>query len=318
MAGEPRLPAETRYPRGAGHGALAGGGDGAGRQRRGARSAAARTPPRRPGRGQRSGREAWHDEVSRPGCASLGLPPAPPASRPRPTLGRPRTRPRMDKVGLKGFQNQRARQASGIRRPWRPFPVPAAPGGERGVGGGTGGGDHQPDRGPAVRDRSATPPTIRVVGTLRSFVRGGVRWRGPRAAADRARGSTLRRRPEGRGATALPRRVHVALVRMVRAGPEGSPRDVVVDSRSVRAGRGGELTGPDPTDRGERDRVPRRGLDRRPAAWRRALGRRRPRHPPLPAPAAPGPGRPRRHRRGVRRRGLRRRGEPRRAPAGRR
>ena len=95
-------------------------------------------------------------------------------------------------------------------------------------------------------------PTIRVVGTLRSFVRGGVRWRGPRAAADRARGSTLRRRPEGRGATALPRRVRVALVRMVRAGPEGAPRDVVVASRPVRAGRGGELTGPDPTDRGER------------------------------------------------------------------
>ena len=66
-------------------------------------------------------------------------------------------------------------------------------------------------------------PTIRVVGTLRSFVRGGVRWRGPRAAADRARGSTLRRRLEGRGATALPRRVHVALVRMVRAGPGALP-----------------------------------------------------------------------------------------------
>ena len=90
-------------------------------------------------------------------------------------------------------------------------------------------------------------PTIRVVGTLRSFVRGGVRWRGPRAAADRVRGSTLRRRPEGRGATALPRRVHVALVRVVRAGPEGAPRDVVVDSRSVRAKfAGGELTGAEP------------------------------------------------------------------------
>src|SRR4051812_23680699 len=54
-------------------------------------------------------------------------------------------------------KDPRARQAPCIRRPWRPFPVPAAPGGERGVGGGTGGGDHRPDRGPAVRDRSAAP-----------------------------------------------------------------------------------------------------------------------------------------------------------------
>src|SRR4051812_27649316 len=36
---------------------------------------------------------------------------------------------------------------------------------------------------------------------------------------------------------------------MVRAGPEVAPWDVVVDSCSVRAERGGELTGPNPTDR---------------------------------------------------------------------
>jgi hypothetical protein len=47
------------------------------------------------------------------------------------------------------------------------------------------------------------------------------------------------------------RRVHGALVRMVRAGPEAAPWDVVVDSCSVRAKRGGELTGPNPTDRGK-------------------------------------------------------------------
>jgi len=94
-------------------------------------------------------------------------------------------------------------------------------------------------------------PTIEVVETLRFFVREGVQWRELRAAAGRACGSTLRRRLDGWSATALLRQVHVALVRMVRAGPEAAPWDVVVDSCSVRAERGGELTGPNPTDRGK-------------------------------------------------------------------
>ena len=47
------------------------------------------------------------------------------------------------------------------------------------------------------------------------------------------------------------RRVHLALIRMVRAGPEPAPWDVVVDSCSVRAKRGGDLVGPNPTDRGK-------------------------------------------------------------------
>ena len=47
------------------------------------------------------------------------------------------------------------------------------------------------------------------------------------------------------------RQVHVALIRMVRVGPEVASWDVVVDSCSVRAKRGGELTGPNPTDRGK-------------------------------------------------------------------
>ena len=51
--------------------------------------------------------------------------------------------------------------------------------------------------------------------------------------------------------TALLRQVHLALIRMVRAGPEPAPWDVVVDSCSVRAKRGGALTGPNPTDRGK-------------------------------------------------------------------
>jgi hypothetical protein len=94
-------------------------------------------------------------------------------------------------------------------------------------------------------------PTIEVVETLRFFVREGVQWRELRATADRACGSTLRRRLDGWAATALLRQVHVALIRMVRAGPEVAPWDVVVDSCSVRAKRGGELTGPNPTDRGK-------------------------------------------------------------------
>src|SRR5215217_6091439 len=94
-------------------------------------------------------------------------------------------------------------------------------------------------------------PTIEVVETLRFFVREGVQWRELRAAAGRAGGSTLRRRLDEWSGTALLRRVHVTLVRMVRSGPEAASWDVVVDSCSVRAKRGGELTGPDPTDRGK-------------------------------------------------------------------
>ena len=94
-------------------------------------------------------------------------------------------------------------------------------------------------------------PTVKVVEALRFFAREGVRWRELRATAGRACGSTSRRRLEDWSTTALLRRVHIVLVRMVRAGPEAAPWDVVVDSCSVRAKRGGELTGPNPTDRGK-------------------------------------------------------------------
>jgi transposase len=94
-------------------------------------------------------------------------------------------------------------------------------------------------------------PTIKVVEALRFFVREGVQWRELRATAGRARGSTLRRRLDEWGATALLRRVHLALIRMVRAGSEIASWDVVVDSCSVRAKHGGALTGPNPTDRGK-------------------------------------------------------------------
>ena len=94
-------------------------------------------------------------------------------------------------------------------------------------------------------------PTIRVVETLRFFLREGVQWRELRARAGRACGSTLRRRLDDWSAGALLRRVHAVLIRMVRSGPEALPWDVVVDSCSVRAKHGGELTGPSPTDRGK-------------------------------------------------------------------
>jgi transposase len=94
-------------------------------------------------------------------------------------------------------------------------------------------------------------PTIKVVEALRFFVREGVQWRELRATAGRACGSTLRCRLDHWGATALLRRVHLALIRMVRLGPEPASWDVVVDSRSVRAKRGGKLTGPNPTGRGK-------------------------------------------------------------------
>jgi transposase len=61
-------------------------------------------------------------------------------------------------------------------------------------------------------------PTIKVVEALRFFVREGMRWRELRATAGRACGSTLRRRLDDWSATALLRRVHAVLVRMVRSG----------------------------------------------------------------------------------------------------
>lgn len=97
-------------------------------------------------------------------------------------------------------------------------------------------------------------PTEAVVETLRFFVREGVQWRELRATGERVCGATLRRRLTQWSATALLRRVHAALIRMVRSGPEAAAAawDVVVDSCSVRARHGGALTGPNPTDRAKR------------------------------------------------------------------
>ena len=99
-------------------------------------------------------------------------------------------------------------------------------------------------------------PTQAVIETLRFFLREGVQWRELRATGDRVCSATLRRRLREWSAVALLHRVHAALVRMVRSGPEAAAAaaawDVVIDSCSVRAKRGGELTGPNPTDRAKR------------------------------------------------------------------
>ena len=97
-------------------------------------------------------------------------------------------------------------------------------------------------------------PTAAVVETLRFFLREGVQWRELRATGDRVCSATLRRRLSEWRAQALLHRVHAVLVRMVRSGPEAAAAtgDVVIDSGSVRAKRGGELTGPNPTDRAKR------------------------------------------------------------------
>ena len=68
------------------------------------------------------------------------------------------------------------------------------------------------------------------------------------------KGATLRRRLAEWSSTALLRRVHAARVRMARSGPQAAAaaRDGIVDSSSVRAERGGALTGPNPTGRARR------------------------------------------------------------------
>src|SRR3954452_5119326 len=106
---------------------------------------------------------------------------------------------------------------------------------------------------PAERGRPRLP-VADVVETLRFFLREGVQWRELPAADGRASGSTLRRRLRDWRDTAVLPRVHAVLLRMARSDPETAARelDVIVDSCSVRAKRGGDLTGPNPPDRGKR------------------------------------------------------------------
>ena len=78
-------------------------------------------------------------------------------------------------------------------------------------------------------------PTQAVVETLRFFLCEGVQWRELRATGDRVCGATLRRRLSEWSAVALLRRVHTALIRMVRSGPEAAAAawDVIIDSGTV-------------------------------------------------------------------------------------
>jgi len=86
-----------------------------------------------------------------------------------------------------------------------------------------------------------------VVTTLRRFLREGTPWRSLTATEEQASGSTLRRGLARWAETAVLAKVHVLLVSMLRGHP-----DLILDSCSVRAKRGGDLTGPNPTDRGKR------------------------------------------------------------------
>jgi transposase len=102
---------------------------------------------------------------------------------------------------------------------------------------------------PQPRRRPGHPPTdtIRTVATLRLFLREGTPWRSLAATEDQASGSTLRRCLARWAETGLLPKVHALLVGMLRGHP-----DLILDTCSVRAKRGGDLTGPNPTDRAKR------------------------------------------------------------------
>src|SRR6201994_1575957 len=103
-------------------------------------------------------------------------------------------------------------------------------------------------RRPRHRGRGHPPTaTVRVLAALRRFLREGTPWRSLTATADQASGATLRRSLAGWAETGLLARVHAMLVGMLRGHP-----DLILDTCSVRAKRGGDLTGPNPTDRGKR------------------------------------------------------------------
>ena len=101
------------------------------------------------------------------------------------------------------------------------------------------------------------PPveTVRVLATLRQFLREGTPWRSLRASAGQASGSTLRRAFERWARTGLLREVHALLVATAanasRFGELRGNPVLILDSCSVRAKRGGDLTGSNPTGRGK-------------------------------------------------------------------
>jgi transposase len=98
-----------------------------------------------------------------------------------------------------------------------------------------------PRNGGPGHPRSAT---VRVLATLRRFLREGSPWRSLRATAQQVSGSTLRRVLADWAENAVLAKVHALLVAMLRGNPA-----LILDSCSVRAKRGGDLVGPNPTDR---------------------------------------------------------------------
>ena len=93
------------------------------------------------------------------------------------------------------------------------------------------------------------PPaeTIRVLAALRRLLREGTPWRSLSATPGQASGATLRRCLRRWAERGLLAKVHALLVGMLRGHP-----DLILDTCLVRAKRGGDLTGPNPTDRGKR------------------------------------------------------------------
>src|SRR3954454_18142769 len=85
---------------------------------------------------------------------------------------------------------------------------------------------------------------VRVVATLRRFLREGLPWRSLRATVEQISDSTLRRLLAYWAENAVLAKVHALLVAMLRGNPT-----LILDSCSVRAKRGGDLVGPNPTER---------------------------------------------------------------------
>jgi hypothetical protein len=97
---------------------------------------------------------------------------------------------------------------------------------------------------PPLEGARGHPPadTVRVLRTLRRLLREGTPWCSLTATAVQASGSTLRRWLTRRAETGVLAQVHAMLVGMLRGHP-----DLILDSCSVRAKRGGDHTGPNPT-----------------------------------------------------------------------
>jgi transposase len=83
-----------------------------------------------------------------------------------------------------------------------------------------------------------------MVAALQQFLREGTPWRSLRATASKVSGSTLRRHLERWARIGLLPQIHAVLIGMLRGNPT-----LILDSCSARAKRGGDLTGPNPTDR---------------------------------------------------------------------